>query len=175
MNKNKELLLEMIYRTVGIEFLDLSYGDSKYLLSNMIAKYSNSGEIYLSQKVKDILDRYDFPSFGNIKYRSKFYGKTCSFYKKHKIQFVAEHTIPCGILLDLILDSDKTKETIREILDYNKVVMILKEEDLVIQKMGLRDKVCNDFNVKENIWGRYKECGIIVTENYFNNIGPIFR
>ena len=52
MNKNQELLLEMIYRVAGIETLDLSVGDSKYLLSNMIAKYTNSDKIYLSKKTK---------------------------------------------------------------------------------------------------------------------------
>jgi len=50
MNKNCELLLEMITRVSNIETLDLKYGDSKYLLSNMIAKYSNSKEIYIGKK-----------------------------------------------------------------------------------------------------------------------------
>ena len=175
MNKHKEHILEMIYRIVGIEFLDLAYGDSKYILSNLIAKFSNSDRIYMSQRVKDILELNNFPTSGEVKYLSQFYGRKCMFYKKHNVQFVAEHIIPCGILLGLIMGSDKSREIIRAILEYNRVVMLLKEEDRLLQKAGLGNRTADDFCIGERIWGRYEQVGINITENYFTNVGPIFR
>lgn len=175
MNKNKELLLEMIYRVSSIKNLDLTVGDSKYLLSNMIAKYTNSDKIYLSKKTKELLESKETTIGGDVKYLSKFYGKTSSFYKKHKIQFVADHVVPCNIMLTHILNSDKEKETIRKILDNNKVVMLLKEEDELLHKIGFGKKVCDQFHIENNIWGRYNKSNIQVTDHYFVNTGPIFR
>jgi hypothetical protein len=175
MNKNQELLLEMIYRVAGIETLDLSVGDSKYLLSNMIAKYTNSDKIYLSKKTKDLLESKNIGIFGDVKYQSQFYGKRCSFYKKNKIQFVVDHVIPCNVMLSHILSSDKEKETIKKILDNNRVVMLLKEEDDLLHKLGFGKKTCEEFHIETNIWGRYEKASIEVTENYFVNVGSIFR
>ena len=43
MNRDQEMLLKSIYSIVNMDGLDLDYGDMKYLLPNMIAKYSNRG------------------------------------------------------------------------------------------------------------------------------------
>jgi hypothetical protein len=175
MNQNCELLLEMITRVSNIESLDLKYGDSKYLLSNMIAKYSNSKEIYVGQKVKSLLLDKGYTIGGNVAYRATFYGRQCSFYKKHKVQIVADHVIPCGVLLNMILESSKSKNDIREILNYNKVVMILKEEDLKLSGLGFTSVITEDFCLKTNIWGRYTTAGIEVSDDFYLNTGPIFR
>lgn len=173
--ENKELLLEMIYRVSSIDNIDLNVGDSKYLLSNMIAKYSNSDKIYLSVKTKELLETKGYKTEGEIKYLSQFYGKTCSFYKKHKVQFVVDHVIPCNVVLSHIMNSNKDKETIRNILDNNKVVMLMKEEDELLHKIGYGKKTCDEFNINNNIWGRYNKANIVVTDNFFINTGSIFR
>jgi hypothetical protein len=175
MNKHQDQLLKMIFSLVNIEGgIDLDFGDSKYLLSNMIAKYGNCGKIFLSEKTKLALEKVGYVTSGEIKYSSNFYGKSSTFYKRNKIQFVVEHVIPCGILLKMILDSDKTIATIKNLLDINKVVMVLKEEDNKINSLGLGDKITEDFTT-DNIWGRYTKSEIVVTENYFINTGSIFR
>lgn len=175
MDKNQSQLLKMITAIVNIDGFDLSFGDGKYILSNMIAKYSNSGKIFLSEKTKNILEEKGCDTTGEVKYLSKFYGKSSTFYKKHKIQFVVEHVIPCGVLLKMILDSDKTIKTIKNLLDSNKIVMVLKDEDDNLNKLGLSHKTTDDFNIESNIWGRYNKVGIVVTDNYFTNSGSIFR
>lgn len=172
--ENKELLLEMIYRVSSINNIDLNVGDSKYLLSNMIAKYSNSDKIYLSVKTKELLKSKGYKTNGEIKYQSQFYGKTCSFYKKHKVQFVVDHVIPCNVMLNHIMNSDRNKETIKDILDSNKVVMLIKEEDELLLKIGYGKKTCDEFDFN-NIWGRYNKTNIVVTNHFFINTGPIFR
>jgi hypothetical protein len=175
MNKNCELLLEMITRVSNIETLDLKYGDSKYLLSNMIAKYSNSKEIYIGKKVKSLLVEKGYNIGGEVKYLSTFYGRQCTFYKKHKTQIVVDHVIPCGVILQRILESSKEKEVIKNILDKNKIVMILKEEDLLLSNLGFKSSITEDFCLNTNIWGRYNEAGIEVTDDFYINVGPIFR
>ena len=55
MNRDQEMLLKSIHSIVNIDGLDLEYGDMKYLLPNMIGKYSNRGKIYLSDSVVNIL------------------------------------------------------------------------------------------------------------------------
>ena len=173
--KHKELLLEMIVSLSNIDSLDLNLGDSRYLLSNIIAKYTNCGKIFLSEKTKKLLEEASIKTYGEVKYKSKFYGKKSTYYKTHKVQFIVEHVVPCGVILKLILESDKTKKTIEKILDCNKVVMLLKEEDLLLNQSGYSKKTTDDFEVYSNIWGRYSKSGISVSENYFINTGTIFR
>ena len=81
MDKNQLQLLKMITAIVNIDGFDLSLGDGKYILSNMIAKYSNSGKIFLSEKTKNILEEKDCDTTGEVKYLSKFYGKSSKNFK----------------------------------------------------------------------------------------------
>ena len=174
MNKDQEILVKSIHSIVNIDGFDLNYGDMKYILSNMIAKFTNRGKIYLSEKTKNELLLRDFKIGGEIKYKNMFYGKNCKFYKKHKIIFVVDHVIPCGVILKMILESDRTLNKIVEILLLNVVVMLLKDEDNELNKMGYRINVNENFTIN-NIWGRYEDVGIKVTESYFEDIGTIFR
>jgi hypothetical protein len=75
----------------------------------------------------------------------------------------------------MILESSKSKNDIREILNYNKVVMILKEEDLKLSGLGFTSVITEDFCLKTNIWGRYTTAGIEVSDDFYLNTGPIFR
>jgi len=175
MNRDQEMLLKSIYSIVNMDGLDLDYGDMKYLLPNMIAKYSNRGKIYISESVVNILSINDYPINGDIRYKNTFYGKNCKFYKEHNIKFVVDHVIPCSYILNLIMESDKGINTIEDILSSNVVVMLLKEEDDKLNSMGYRSMITEDFKLEDNIWGRYKKCGIIVSDNYFIDIGSIFR
>jgi len=175
MNRDQEMLLKSIHSIVNIDGLDLEYGDMKYLLSNMIAKYSNRGKIYISEKVKLVLNEFNVPMDCEVKYKSSFYGKSCKFYKKHNIKFIVDHVIPCNCMLDLIMTSDKSINTITNILSSNVVVMILAGENDTLDSMRYRNIITEDFKLEDNIWGRYKKCGIIVSDNYFIDIGSIFR
>ena len=110
-----------------------------------------------------------------MNYTTKLYGKNSSLYKKHKIMVVAEHLIPCGVMLSYILESDRELDTIKEILDHNVVTIVLKEEDDAINKNKLRTKVTKDFDIVNNKWGRYEVSNIELSEGYIVNKGSIFR
>ena len=170
MNRDQEMLLKSIHSIVNIDGLDLEYGDMKYLLPNMIGKYSNRGKIYLSDSVVNILTINGYPINGDIRYKNIFYGKNCKFYKEHRIKFVADHVVPCSYILNLIMESDKGINTIGDILSSNVVVMILKEEDDRLNSMGYRSMITEDFDLSNNIWGRYNKCGISVSDNYFIDV-----
>lgn len=175
MNRDQEVLLKSIHSIVNIDGLDLEYGDIKYMLSNMIAKYGNRGKIYISEKVKSVLEEFGVSMNCGVKYKSSFYGKNSRFYKKHKIKFVVDHVIPCNCMLDLIMSSDKSINTIDNILSSNVVVMIMGGENDELDGMGYRSMITEDFNLGNNIWGRYRKCGISVSDNYFIDTGSIFR
>jgi len=175
MNKDQEQILYNIYQILSSPVFNIEYGDNKYILSNLIAKYSNCGKLYLSQKTKDKMDEVGFIYNEEMNYGTKLYGKDSFLYKKHKIRVVAEHLIPCGVILSLILESDRELGTIKEILDHNVVTIVLKEEDDTINKNKLRSKVTKDFDIVNNKWGRYEVSNIELSEDYIVNKGSIFR
>lgn len=175
MNKDQEQILYNIYQILSSPVFDIDYGDNKYMLSNLIAKYSNCGKLYLSQKTKDKMDEVGFIYNEEMNYGTKLYGKDSFLYNKHKIRVVAEHLIPCGVMLSYILESDRELDTIKEILDHNVVTIVLKEEDDAINKNKLRTKVTKDFDIVNNKWGRYEVSNIELSEGYIVNKGSIFR
>ena len=175
MNKNQEQILHTIHQILSSPVFDIELGDNKYLLGNLIAKYSNCGKLYISEKTQNKLNEINFKLDKDINYIKYLYGKKSLLYRKHKIKVVAEHLIPCNIILSLILKSDRTLDKIKEIMDHNVVTIVLEEEDKQINKNKLRTKVTEDFHIITNKWGRYTSSDISVTENYIINTGNIFR
>ena len=175
MNENQEQILHTIYQILNSPVFNIDLGDNKYILRNLIAKYSNCGKLYISEKTQNKLNKLNFNLNKDINYTKYLYGKKSLLYRKHKIKVVAEHLIPCNVILSLILGSDKTLEKIKEIMDHNVVTIILEEEDKQISKNKLRSKVTEDFHIITNKWGRYTSSDISVTENYVINTGNIFR
>ncbi len=53
--------------------------------------------------------------------------------------------------------------------------MIISVRDLKYYNMGYRSMITEDFDLSNNIWGRYNKCGISVSDNYFIDVGTIFR
>lgn len=41
--------------------------------------------------------------------------------------------------------------------------------------MGYRSMITEDFDLSNNIWGRYNKCGISVSDNYFIDVDTVFR
>jgi hypothetical protein len=168
--KAKKQLLKMIHACVNIADFDPTIADGKYLLANMIAKFSNIDKIYLSKNTRDILLNAKEEIDCYVKYKSNFYGTRCRFYDKHEQKFVADHAIPCSIQFKKILESDKKLETIEKILSHNKIVMLTEEENKKLNET--HKSKTNDY---KNLNSRYDETGIAVTEHYLLNSGAMFR
>lgn len=173
--KNKSQILNMIFAIVNVPDFNISFGDSKYILSNLIAKYSNCGKIRISKRAKEILNEHSILTDREIKYLYNFYGKNCSFYKKYGIQFVIEHVIVCGEILENILRSDKRKTTIKSILDHNFVAMVTKDEDDTIRSLKYHNRMPDGYQLGMDPLGRYDAVGIQLSDSYFINSGKIFR
>ena len=100
-------------------------GDTRYLLSNMIAKLPLSdSEYFISEKALEVLRETENTS--EVITRSRLYKK-----------FVFEHNIPCSVTRsELARASEESEEpNYGEILDNcGSVVIITKEEDNVLNK-----------------------------------------
>ena len=74
-----------------------------------------------------------------------------------------DHAVPRKLLLDWLLNlRSPTQDSIQALLDaYCKAAVIIKSEDALLNRLGLRSKMPSDWDGKDP-WARYKAAGIVL-------------
>jgi len=168
MNNNQSALLEWIAAGLKINLVREYFGDSRYLLNNMIAKFSLSSDAYLlsveAQK-KMLSEGVDFKLTHK---RSSFYGK--------KSPFIYEHAVPASIVRDVLLAASPDHRTVMQILvQAGPVVVLLREQDDVLKNKGFRSKMPNGWRWGDDVLSRYRAAGIEISSSKIKMEGKIYR
>lgn len=143
-------------------------GDAKYLLNNMIAKYTLSSNVYrLSEKA----ERYLLDSGYEL---TKCYRRN-RFYGKNKLT-AYEHAIPATIVRSELLKSSRSEDEVRSLLSRaGPVVIILREEDMQLNKCGLKSKMPNNWRWGDDELARYFTANIKLSDRVIRVEGAIKR
>ncbi|MGD0919784.1 MAG: hypothetical protein ABSB22_25385 [Thermodesulfobacteriota bacterium] len=167
MNEHQLALLKWITAGLTIPEVRQLYGNADYLLNNMIAKYSLASDSYaisvgalaeLSKRGYDITQTY---------MRSHFYGKDQPF--------IYEHTIPAVVVREALLKTDCALESVHQILEAGQVAMILRDEDNLLRKNGLSQKMPKGWKWGNDPLDRYHNAGIQLSGEFLKVRGGIVR
>ena len=167
MNEHQLALLKWIAAGLSIPEVRQMYGNAGYILNNMIAKYSLASDSYeisvgarteLSKLRVDIKKTYP---------RSRFYGKDQPF--------IYEHIIPAVVIREALLKTDCACESVHQILEAGKVTMILRDEDKLLRKNGLSQKMPKGWKWGDNPLDRYHNAGIQLSGEFLKVTGGIVR
>jgi len=138
-NNNQKALRKWICAGLKIhEVLNL-HGDSKYLFNNMIAKYTLfSDEYKISTKALNKL-RNEGIDLEKVYYRRRFYGRGKPY--------IYEHLIPVTLIREILLKSDHSQETVKDILRMSgNVVVLLRSEDELLKTVGLNSRMPDEWS-----------------------------
>lgn len=147
-----------------------SIGDSKYLLSNMIAKYvtfHSKANLSKSAYKKMVNDGINFDEEHS---RRKFYGK--------KTGYVYEHPIPVNIVRDKLLERKYSDSEIRNILsNAGNIWIITRQEDNRLNELKLTDCLPDGckFDSPNSYKERYKSADIIDSRFQIKIKGAVVR
>ncbi len=144
------------------------HGDARYLLNNMIAKYSLASDKYLlSQKAVTQLKK-DGVDLSDTYYRSHFYGKS--------FPYTYEHAVPAGIVRARLLEIEPTLNAVQQLLKSSgPVAMILRSEDEKLNKNGLRQKMPENWEWGADPLARYQKVEIQIAQEKLNVKGALCR
>ena len=138
-------------------------GDTRYLLSNMIAKISLSdSEYYISEK-----------ALSEMNYNENEVYTRSSLYKK----FVFEHNIPCSVVrseLMRVQDEEDNPEWDIILDSCGSVVIITKEEDNILNKSH-KSNMGEGWKWGDDEFRRYELCGIKISDVKVKVKGSICR
>jgi hypothetical protein len=167
-NKDQKALLEWICAGLSIPGVVSGAGDSKYLLSNMIAKIAAaSDEYHLSLSAENVL-RDQGADLNDAYKRSRYYGK--------KSPFIYEHPVPASVIRSEILSSASNRSRVREILSAETpVAVITREENKTLDSLKLKNKMPDDWRFGDSVWARYRVAGIIMSDVRLKVTGAIKR
>ena len=76
--------------------------------------------------------------------------------------FIHEHVVPKKLIIEhLMSHKNPSQESVKHILeDYCIAVVVTVDQDKKLNKLGLRSKMPEGFNISDNPWARYDEAGI---------------
>ena len=168
MNPDQAALHEWIVAGLRIRLVREYFGDARYLLNNMIAKFSLSSDEYLMSEdahARMIKEGVDFQLTHK---RSAFYGK--------KSPYLYEHAVPASIVRDVLLNSSSDNETVLRVLSQaGPVVVILREQDDELKSKGFRSKMPMGWRWGDDVLSRYKSAGITISNKRIKVEGKICR
>ena len=140
--------------------------DAKYILGNMIRKYTLAARTYKISKVAllefnrrgvDLTQRWA---------RSRYHGK--------KLPFIYEHSVPASVIRKALLDSDRSASTAQRILrNSGYVAVLLREENKKLQVIGLNQKMPIGWKLGDGPSARYRCAGIEISAQVLKVKGAI--
>lgn len=75
-----------------------------------------------------------------------------------------EHSVPLGVLFELLMDHIDDFEAIQKVLDQNlQTVWITEDEDVLLNKSGYRSRMPEGWRPGEDVFARYRSVGIELT------------
>ena len=167
-NQDQIALRKWIASGLSIEEVLNGYGDSNYLLNNMIAKYTLAADEYhVSQQALDKMHELRIDPFKTHK-RSSLYGKNQPF--------IYEHAIPVVIIREKLKQSDKDPQTIVQILSLaGYVAILLRKEDEHINSLGFQKKMPLGWKLGDSVTARYDVANINISTTKIKMSGAIMR
>ena len=166
-NDNQIALREWITQGLNIQEIRNFHGDSKYLLNNMIAKYTSFNDTYnISQKAYDFLCEKEVDLSKEYN-RRKFYGKDKPY--------IYEHSIPSTVKRTELLKSNLSSGSIKNILQAGGVALILREEDQKLKDLNLNSQMPQGWNFNDDYKVRYDAADIILSKHILKVKGAVVR
>ena len=143
-------------------------GDAGYIFNNMIAKYTLAAATYrVSVKAERVLRRSGVRLDRPVR-RGAIYGKSKPT--------VFEHAVPATIVRTQLLDSSGSSAAIKQVLARaGPVAIILREEDALLNRMGLSQKMPEGWKWGDDVLDRYRRAGIVLTDRGVRMTGAIKR
>ena len=168
LNVDQIALIKWITAGLAINEVRELHGGAPYLFSNMIAKVTLAADQYfLSVNALNRLNQ-DKVDLKKIYKRSTFYGK--------KSPFMYEHTIPASIVRSKLLTVPPLEEEVINVLNQaGHVVMILREEDVLLRSNGLTRKMPHGWEWGDDPFDRYHSSGIKLSKTRIKMKGIICR
>jgi len=168
-NKDQRILRLWIQAGLNIpEVVDLK-GGAKYLLNNMIAKYTLFVDHYAISEaaLQNLIE--EGVDLNEIHKRRRFYGKGKPY--------IYEHSIPAKIIRTELLKSDRSEAAIKKILKRaGQVALILRTENKMLDDAKLRSCMpLPDWTLDDDPEARYKAVGIKISRQMLKVSGAIVR
>ena len=162
MNSLQKKIYSVIKAIVEIDDFENYYAEHaiSYGLRNYVAKYSLSKDEYLiTEDSLHYLNTNDLLNEGCLRRGIKNSKKN----DKKNNGFTYEHPIPSKIITDEIVKNRKLPNKIIEILNWaDLIVIVTKNEDKCLQKIGLQSKISNGWKyLTDSQFERYKIAGLL--------------
>ena len=157
-----------LWLTSGINIPEVSQikGDARYLLSNMIAKYTLAADVYAISK--EALDQFGLREVD----LSRTYNRH-TFYGKEK-PFIYEHPVPVRLVRDAILNGDKTPDNVAQLLqEMPPVSVLLRSENERLVKAKLTRDMPKEWDFGDEPYARYRAVGIELSDRSLKVKGEI--
>ena len=170
MNADKVALKQWIIAGLQIPEVRNGFGDSGYLLGNMIAKYSSADTTYsISTNALEIMKEADFDLESTHTRGNKFlYGKNTS-------PFVQEHQIPTNVIRRYLLSLDNSQAIDSAFNNFGSVSILTREEDEMLKQHGLNKDMPADWKWGDNPLSRYEAAGIKISNLSLSVKGALKR
>ena len=170
MNADKVALKQWIIAGLQIPEVRDGFGDSGYLLGNMIAKYSSADTVYsISTNALEIMKDANFDLTATHARGNKFlYGKKTS-------PFVQEHQIPTNVIRRHLLSLDNSQAINAAFNNFGSVSILTREEDQMLKEHGLNKDMPADWKWGDNPLSRYQAAGIKISNVSLNVKGALKR
>jgi hypothetical protein len=167
-NLDQIALLKWITSGLKISEVRDLQGNSGYLLNNMIAKYSLFSDEYLISENALCELKMMGVDLTQTYRRRRFYGK--------KSPFIYEHSVPASIVRNHLLASEVNELKVKAILERaGRVAVLLRSEDEILNRMGLRKKMPEGWKWGSDSLARYKRSGIAISDSSLSVNGAICR
>jgi len=170
MNADKVALKQWIIAGLQIPEVRNGFGDSGYLLGNMIAKYSSADTTYsISTNALKIMKEADFDLDATHARGNKFlYGKKTS-------PFVQEHQIPTNVIRRYLLSLDNSQAIDTAFNNFGSVSILTREEDEMLKEHGLNKDMPEGWKWGDNPQSRYEASGIKISNVSLSVKGALKR
>jgi hypothetical protein len=168
LNLDQKALVRWLVAGLNIDEVREFRGDSAYLLSNMIAKFSLAATSYRVSKGAENELRKQAIDLGKTYKRSRFYGKSSLF--------MYEHAVPCSLVRQKLLAINPSTRSVLDVLNCaGPVVMVLREEDRRLRDLGLNRSMPPGWEWGDDPMARYKSAGIGLSRSLLKVDGQIER
>lgn len=164
MNSMQKVFLEVIFRIANTPGV-FDYGNSiRNPFRLFISRFSLANDEYFASK----------RAYSLLAERGATFPLLRSWLKKNKEHFTYEHPIPSSFVLDLIIASNRSKESILSILmAADCVAIITKEEDRAVSALHRHTMPAGWCRETSSPWARYELAGIEVCDSKIRMRGAI--
>ena len=170
-NADQRALRKWLTAGLSIPAVVQLHGDAGYLLNNMIAKYTLAADTYTISA--EALEEFELRGIDLSVTHSRrtFYGL-----QKGGNPFIYEHAVPAGVIRDTLLTGPRTADAISQTLrDAGPVAVLLRTEDARLREAGLNARMPGGWVVGDDPLARYKEVGIVLSDQVLRVSGAICR